>query len=143
MAGPERSATTQRTGRARRTLEDLDRRLAESANYRATCDARAPRMLAATMERRAAERSELVLQPSSLAPRILIEAANAQAQRSAAWMPRNEGTLSFRLALRTHRHLEPSPKLPPRVRCSLLLGGSIEIAFRRCRSIRRRNCPLV
>jgi hypothetical protein len=56
-----------------------------------------------------------VLQSSSLAPRILIEAANAQAQRSAAGMTHSEGTLSFR------PHPSALSEAAPRVRCSLLL----------------------
>jgi hypothetical protein len=58
-----------------------------------------------------------VLQPTSLAPRILIEAANAQAQRRAAGMPNSEGTLSFRL------HPSELSEAGPRERCSLLLDA--------------------
>ena len=45
---------------------------------------------------------------------------NAQAQRSAAWMPRGEGTLSFRL------HPSALSEAAPRERCSLLLGDGID-----------------
>jgi hypothetical protein len=57
-----------------------------------------------------------VLQPSSLAPRTLIEAANAQAQRSAERMLRTKSTLSFRL------HPSALSEAAPRFRWSLLLG---------------------
>jgi hypothetical protein len=45
-----------------------------------------------------------------------VRAANAQAQRRAAGMPHDEGTLSF------GSHPSVLPEVVPRGRCSLLLG---------------------
>jgi hypothetical protein len=43
--------------------------------------------------------------------------ANAQARRSAAWVPHGEETLFFR------RHPSALSEAAPRLRCSLLSGG--------------------
>ena len=51
---------------------------------------------------------------------------NAQAQRSAAWMPHGEGTLSFGL------HPSALSEAAPRFRCSLLLGGELARSFFPC-----------